>query len=119
MEAELERWASDGELHSTVAGVLEGEGGTFRGHEGLQAFRRELGEAFEHFAFDPHEVRRRGRLTLMIGQFGGRGRRSGMEIAVPLFWLAQRNDEGKIVLARTFGNLGDVLAAAAQRERGD
>jgi hypothetical protein len=46
MEAEWERWAPDCELRSSVAGVLEGHGGVFRGHEGLKAFRHELGKAF-------------------------------------------------------------------------
>jgi hypothetical protein len=36
IEPMLERFAADGELRSTV-GELAGEGGVFRGHEGLRA----------------------------------------------------------------------------------
>ena len=36
-----------------------------------------------------------------------------MEITVTVFWLAQRHDEGKIVCAPAFGDLGEALAAAS------
>ncbi len=119
IEAEYDRWAPDAELHSTVAGVLEGEEGGFRGPDGLMDFRRELAEAFERYGFEPQEVHRRGSLTLMGGRFRGRGRGSGMEIEVPVFWLAERNEDGKISWAHSFGTLGEALDAAAQRQSHD
>jgi ketosteroid isomerase-like protein len=117
--AELERWAPDAELHSSVAGVVEGRGGVFRGRDGLVHFRRELAEAFEAYGFEPDEVRHRGSLTLMAGRFRGRGRASGLDIDVPVFWLAQRNEEEQILWAHAFGALDEALAAADEREPGD
>lgn len=119
LETELERWAADCELRSSVAGVLEGQGGLFRGREGVRAFQQQLAEAFEHIAFVPHDLRRRGRMTLTIGSLSGRGRRSGIEIAVPIVWLVQRNEGEKIVWAQAFGGLGEAIAAAARREAPD
>jgi hypothetical protein len=65
----------------------------------------------KHFSFEPHDVRRRGRLTLLAGRFGGRGRRSGMEITVPVFgWRGETTRAESSVPA--FGDIGEALAAA-------
>ena len=93
----LELWAADCAVHSGVAGVVEGTGGVFRGHEGLREFALELREAFDDFVFEPRDIRPRGSLTLLIGHTTGRGRVSGVEIDVPMFWLTQRDQHGRNV----------------------
>jgi ketosteroid isomerase-like protein len=119
IEPMLEVWAADCELHSKVAGVVEGQGGVFRGHEGIRAYSRELAEALGHLVFELAEMRRRGRLTLMIGHTAGRGRASGVELDVPIFWLSEQNDEGKNIWAQAFGDLDEALVVAARREPSD
>ena len=117
MEPMLERFAADCELHSRVA-ELEGEGGVFHGHEGLRAFARELRETLGQVAFDLREMRRRGGLTLMIGRTTGRGSGSGVNIDVPIVWLSQENDAGRVVWTQAFGDLDQALTAAVRREAG-
>jgi SnoaL-like domain len=119
LEPMLEVWAADCEVHSVVGGVLEGASGVFRGHEGLREFWLELRAAFEDFGFEPRDIRRRGNLTLVIGQTTGRGRASGVEIAMPMIWLTQRDEHGQNVWAQAFRELEEALTAAAMREARD
>jgi ketosteroid isomerase-like protein len=117
---ELERWiaefAPDCEWCPTTEGGLLGESTPIRGHEGLRAFGREAHELWEHFRLEVTDLLQRGRLRILVGRWGARGRSSGVEIETPMFWVMERNDAGKNIWAKSFVDLDDALAAAAERD---
>ena len=117
---EFEHWiagfAADCEWYPTTEGGLVGESTPIRGHDGLRAFAREANELWEHYRNEVTDLLRRGRLSLLVGRFRARGRSSGVEIETPMFWVTERNDTGKVIWARSFVDLDDALAAAAQRD---
>jgi hypothetical protein len=87
-----------------------------RGHDGLRAFAREATEHWERYRNEVTDLLRRGRLALAVGRFRARGRSSGVEIEAPMYWVTERNDAGKVIWARSFVDLDDALASAAQRD---
>ena len=117
---EFEQWiegfAPDCEWYPTTEGGLLGDLTPIRGHDGLRAFAREANELWEHFRLEVTDVLRRGRLSLLVGRWGARGRSSGVEVETPMFWVTERNAAGKGVWSKSFVDLGDALAAAAERD---
>ena len=117
---EFEHWiaafASECEWYPTTEGGLLGESTPIRGHDGLRAFAREASQHWEHYRNEVTDLLRRGRLSLVLGRFRARGRSSGVEIETPMFWVMERNDAGKSIWARSFVDLDDALASAAERD---
>jgi ketosteroid isomerase-like protein len=60
------------------------EGGSYRGHDGLERFMREMAEDFEDVRFKVDEARDVGEQVVGIGRFLARGRASGVDLDVPL-----------------------------------
>jgi ketosteroid isomerase-like protein len=117
---DFEHWiagfAPNCEWYPATEGGLLGESTPIRGHDGLRAFAREATEHWEQYRNEVTDLLRRGRLRLAVGRFRARGRSSGVEIETPMFWVTERNDTGKVIWARSFVDLDDALAAAAQRD---
>jgi hypothetical protein len=117
---EFERWiagfAADCEWYPTTEGGLLGESTPIRGHDGLRAFAREANAIWEHFRLEVTDVLWRGRLSLFLGRWGARGRSSGVEVETPMFWVSERNDAGKSIWSKSFIDLDEALAAAAERD---
>ena len=108
--------ASTADLPPGLENQLLGESTPIRGHDGLRAFAREANEHWEHYRLEVTDLLRRGRLWLVVGRFRARGRSSGVEIETPMFWVMERNDAGKSIWARSFVDLDDALASAAERD---
>ena len=117
---DVEPWiagfAPDCEWYPTTEGGLAGESAPIRGHDGLRAFAREAHDLWEHYRIEMSDLLQRGRLRLLVGRWRARGRSSGVEIETPMFGLTERNDAGQAVWAKSFVNLDDALAAAAERD---
>jgi len=92
---------------------LEGE--SYRGHDGLDRFLREMAEDFENVRFEIDEARDAGEQVVGIGRFRARGRASGVDLNVPL-GVVQRVQRGKIVYIRFFSEPAEALEAAGLRE---
>jgi ketosteroid isomerase-like protein len=109
-------FAPDCEWYPTTEGGLVGESAPIRGHDGLRGFAREANELWKHFRIEVTDLLLRGRLTLLVGRWGARGRSSGVDVETPMFWVTERNDAGKGVLSKSFVDLDEALAAAAERD---
>jgi hypothetical protein len=82
----------------------------------LRAFTRQVGEVWELFQVEIDDALRRGNLFLMLGCVRTRGRVSGVEAETPMFWLLDQDEEEKSVWGKSFLDLDEALAAAAERE---
>lgn len=116
---EVERFiadfAPDCDWYPTTVGGLVGESTPIRGHEGLRAFAREADELWENRRLEVADLLARGRFRLWVGRWRARGRSSGVDIDTPMFWLSERNADGKSIWAKSFVDLDHALAAAAER----
>jgi len=111
-EAWVALWDEEAEFYPLRA-QLEGE--SYRGHDGLDRFLREMAEDFENVRFEIDEMRDAGEQVIGIGRFRARGRASGVDLNVPL-GVVQRVQRGKIIYIRFFSEPADALEAAGLRE---
>jgi ketosteroid isomerase-like protein len=101
-------------LSSAVVGRAEGR--TYRGHDGVQSWLDDANESFEHFSFNPTELRDLGDRFLALGQFEARGRRSGVELdSLRGGWIFSLRG-GEIVKLEGHLALADALEAAGLTE---
>ena len=70
----------DVEFHAAWAGVGPK---TYHGHEGIREWHRDLEEAWEEIRYEPDAYFETGDRTLLFGMLHGRGRGSGVEVAMP------------------------------------
>jgi ketosteroid isomerase-like protein len=56
------------------------EGMSYRGHEGVRQFVRDMDEDWEAFRIDPVEFHDRGERVVVIGQVNALGRGSGVDV---------------------------------------
>ena len=67
--------------------------GAYRGREGVRAWMRETSELFEHIGASIDTVDVRGDRALLTGNLSLRGRGSGAEIELPVFWVFRLRSE--------------------------
>ncbi len=106
------------EYVSYLASVSGGVG-TYRGHEGIRQFLRDLDEAWEWFAVGVDEYRDLGDCVLMVGRLRAKGRTSGLEVEQELAWLLDFRDgsgPGRFTRVRYFSTSADALQAVGQQE---
>jgi ketosteroid isomerase-like protein len=115
-ETWIESFATDCEWYPSTVGAVEGGSTAIHGHEGLRAYTRQAKEVWELFRGEIHEAFRRGNLTLSIGRVRARGRVSGVETETPMLWLFELDEREKTVWGKSFLELDEALAAAAERE---
>jgi uncharacterized protein len=111
-EAWVALWDEEAEFYPLRA-QLEGE--SYRGHDGLDRFLREMAEDFENVRFEIDEMRDAGEQVIGIGRFRARGRASGVDLNVPL-GVVQRVQRGKIIYIRFFSEPAQALEAAGLSE---
>lgn len=111
-EAFLALWDEEAEFYPFRA-QLEGE--SYRGHDGLERFIRELAEDFDDARFEVDEARDAGEQVVGIGRFRARGRASGVDLNVPL-GVHMKVRQGKIFYVRFFSEPADALEAAGLSE---
>jgi ketosteroid isomerase-like protein len=93
-----------------------GEAGTYRGHEGLRAFDRELRQAFEDFETNCEELIDAGERVVSVSRYRARGRRSGLEIDGPIQFGIWTIRDGKITRVEWFDSREEAIEAAGLPE---
>jgi ketosteroid isomerase-like protein len=118
-----ERWKATRELdlslvHPEVEWVfidLEGKPLTYRGHEGLHEWLRDVGESWEDLWWEPQRLTDVGDQVVAIVTAHLRGRGSGIDLEVPLGNLWTFRD-GLAVHFKMFLNPDEALEAAGLSE---
>jgi ketosteroid isomerase-like protein len=114
----IEGFTPDCEWYPSTVGAVEGGSTAIRGHDGLRAFARQAEEAWELFRTEVDDDLRRGNLRLVLGRVRARGRASGVETETPMFWVSEQDERNGTVWSKSFLDLDEALAAAAEREGG-
>jgi hypothetical protein len=115
-ETWIESFATDCEWYPSTVGAVEGGSTAIHGHEELRAYTRQVEEVWELFHVEIDDALRRGTLSLLLGRVRARGRVSGVETETPMFWLLAQNEHERTVWGKSFLDLDEALAAAAERE---
>jgi hypothetical protein len=115
-ETWIEGFATDCEWYPSTVGAVEGGNTAIHGHEGLGEYTRQASEVWELFHVEHDDALNRGNLSLVLGRVRTRGRVSGVETETPMFWLFDQDEEDKTAWGKSFLDLDEALAAAAERE---
>jgi ketosteroid isomerase-like protein len=111
-ETWIKRFSPDCEFRSFVSD-LEGE--VYRGHDGLREFLRAQSEVWAEIHMVAERGWRRGRMIMVAGHLATRARHSGVEVDLPIVFLAERERDGRTRWAAQFESLGAAIAAAGER----
>lgn len=84
---------------------------TYRGHEGIRRFYREVSEVWEEFRWEPQRFVPASAKVVVLLHSHGRGRGSGIEMArdAAMVWTVR---EGRAVSLRFFTDQAEALEAA-------
>ena len=94
---------------------LFGQGGLYRGREGLRAWFREWSEGLEHIEYEAEELIATDDHVISKSDMRGRGRTSGVEVGATLYAVWTFRD-GKIVRVAWFSSRPEALEAAGLEE---
>ena len=88
---------------------------TYRGHDGIRRFYREVSEVWEEFRWEPLRFAEAGERVVALLHSHGRGRGSGLEMArdVAMVWTV-RGD--RAVSVRFYVDQAEALADAGVSE---
>ena len=78
-----------------------GEGGVYRGHDGMREYIRDLIDAWDSITAEVDQVIEIEDVAVAIGRIRYRGRASDLEAADPAGWVLKFRD-GKVILFRAF-----------------
>ena len=101
------------EWHSFLAQL--GEGGVYRGHDGMRQYAEDLREAWDVFEATVEDSIAVGDLVLLVSHLRFRGKGSGVDTTSPAGHLIQLRD-GRIVHMRSFRDPEKALAAVGLSE---
>jgi ketosteroid isomerase-like protein len=101
------------EWHSFLAQL--GEGGVYRGHEGMREYARDLRDAWEVFSGDVQGALAVGEIVVLVSQLRYRGKGSGVDTKAPAGHVVKFR-EGRIVHMRSFREPEAALEAMGLRE---
>ncbi|GAC1485618.1 MAG: hypothetical protein NVS1B9_03840 [Solirubrobacteraceae bacterium] len=102
------------EFHPYLATLIEAS--VYRGCDGLRSYFAESDEAWGHLHARLDEVHEVGdHYTISYGEIYGMGRASGMEVRVPLAWVAEWRD-GKLVRLVSYTNKQQARDAVGLRD---
>ena len=115
LDAFLSGWHPDAEYRAAIQQAVEGESGTFRGHDGLRRWFRELHDLYDDLHTTVLEIRDLGDDLVVVFAIRGRGSSSGV---VDEFELAQvvRFREGKVFRVRDYRSRAEALDASGLSE---
>ena len=114
-DAFLEAFDPVAEIHPLTLAMFGKQGTTYRGHEGIREFIRDVEEVLPGIQIEPLEVRDLGERIVANGRLHAQGRSSGAEVESPIAWLVGFR-AGKIVRMRDFLDLQNALEAAGLTE---
>jgi ketosteroid isomerase-like protein len=88
---------------------------TYRGHEGIRRFHREVSEVWEEFRWEPLRFFEAADKVAVLLHSHGRGRGSGMEMArdAAMVWTVS---EGRALSVRFYTDQAEALEAAGLSE---
>jgi ketosteroid isomerase-like protein len=92
-----------------------GEGGVYRGLEGMRRYLDDLADAWEIVRADVDDEVGVGDVVLLVGRIHYRGKGSGAEDETPAGWMLKFR-QGKVVRFRAFREPEKALEAAGLRE---
>ena len=92
-----------------------GEGGVYRGHNGLRRYLSDLGEAWEILRPDVDDGLAVGNVAVLVGRVHYRGKGGGVETESPAGWMF-RFRRGKVLRFRAFREPEQALEAVGLRE---
>jgi ketosteroid isomerase-like protein len=96
----------DVELHSTFAAV---GGTTYRGHDGMRTWHRDLEEAWENqIRSEPEAFFDLGEHTLTFTVLHARGKQSGADVVLPIAAVS-RSHGGRLVYYKAYIHREDAL----------
>jgi ketosteroid isomerase-like protein len=113
VERLLELTDPEVEWHSVFAQL--GEGGIYRGHDGIRRYVSDLSDAWEIMRAHIDDGISIGAVVLMVGNLHYRGRGSGVETKSPLGFVA-KFDQEKVVFMRAFQEPEQALLALGRSE---
>ena len=99
------------EWHSFLAQI--GEGGVYRGHDGMRQYATDLREAWDTFQATVVDSLAVGDVVLLVSQLRYRGRGSGVDAESPAGHMIKIRN-GKIVLMRSFRDPEKALEAVGR-----
>jgi ketosteroid isomerase-like protein len=88
-----------------------GEGGVYRGHEGMQQYLSDLDDAWEVWEPEIDQSIPIGELVLSLGRIRYRGRGSGIETESAAGWLT-KVQQGRVIYMRVVQDPEQVLEDA-------
>jgi ketosteroid isomerase-like protein len=100
------------EWHSFLAQL--GEGGVYRGHDGMRQYAMDLREAWDTFQATVVDSLAIGEVVLLVSQLRYRGKGSGVDAESPAGHMIKIR-AGKIVLMRSFRDPEKALEAVGPR----
>ena len=98
----------DVEWHSFLAQL--GEGGVYRGHDGMRQYASDLRDAWDVFDARVEDSLAIGDVVLLVSRLRYRGKGSGIDDAAPAGHMI-RFREGRIVYMRSFRDPEKAIAA--------
>jgi ketosteroid isomerase-like protein len=99
----------DVEWHAFFAQL--GEGGVYRGHDGMRRYVRDLGDAWEFLRTHVDDARSVGPVVVLIGRLHYRGKGSGLETESRAGWVIKFR-QGRVVYMRAYSEPDQALLAA-------
>ena len=87
-----------------------GEGGVYRGHDGMRHYMSDLREAWELVRTEIDDGLEVGDVAMLVGRIHFRGKESGVEMKQPAGWMLRFRD-GKVIELRAFREPEAALAA--------
>jgi ketosteroid isomerase-like protein len=109
----LELTDPDVEWHSFLAQL--GEGGVYRGHDGMRQYVKDLRETWEVFQATVEDNLATGDVVLLLSQLRYRGKGSGVDTAAPAGHMVKFR-RGRIVYMRSFRDPEKAIEAVGLRE---
>lgn len=102
--------ATDAGFEMHLVGV-GGEPVYYAGASGIREFFRDVAESWESFRFEATEIHDLGDRVLVLGDVGGRGRGSGVEVDDRWAWIVELA-EGRAANLKGFLDQREALEAA-------
>ncbi len=101
------------EWHSFLAQL--GEGGVYRGHDGMREYVSDLIDAWDLFSADIHDTLAVGEVVVLVGRLRYRGKASGVDTETAAGWLFKFR-RGRVVRFRAFREPEQALEAVGLSE---
>ena len=102
------------EVHPLTGAMLEGV--SYRGHEGMRQWLRDVAEYWESMWVEPHQFLDAGDDVVVLGRVYGRGKRSGVAVNARAAWVC-RPREARLSYLRFYLDHAEALEAVGLSEQ--